>query len=224
MKKPRAVNAGPKSGTKKDRNSLFPYPNRPRPASTTLTRYDAARQALAEAKAVNEVKDIRDQAVAMQTYAKQASDREMEADAAAIRMRAERQLGEMMKAQKETVGLNVGTKGSRIKGARVSEKPTLTEAGIGKNLAHQARTLGAMPEAKFKLEVEAKREAIITKPHKLKVVNAKPEKSKKTPTEVGTGAAKRRRSKEVIQKQKYVRACDCVCPSSNALRQFGGVG
>ena len=115
---------------------------------TSLARYDAACRALAEARSVDEVKDIRDQAVAMAAYARQAKNRDLEADAVEIRMRATRKLDELRRAQKETVGLAKGGGGKHGR-KRVVEKPTLESQGIDKNLAHDARVLGALSEKEF---------------------------------------------------------------------------
>jgi hypothetical protein len=68
---------------------------------------------LAEARTVDEVKDIHDKAVAMAAYARQAKNRELEAEAIEIRMRATRRLDQLRQAQKETVGLSAGARGSR---------------------------------------------------------------------------------------------------------------
>src|SRR5262245_51067690 len=104
-----------------------------------LVRYDAACRALAEARSVDEVKYVRDAAIAMAAYARQAKNRDLEADAVEIRLRATRRLDQMRQAQKEAVGLNHGLSGSTVTGVTKTPvkdlRPTLASQGIDKNLA-----------------------------------------------------------------------------------------
>ena len=126
-----------------------------------LQFYDAAKAALAQAKAVDEVIQIHDKAAAMKAAAKIAEDKDLEADAHEIRMRAKRRLGQLMQEQKETVGFNKGGKSEHRN--RVNVKPgkaTLAEAGIDKNLAHQARTEAKPSDQEFEQKVEAEKEQI----------------------------------------------------------------
>ncbi|UFX41817.1 hypothetical protein HAP47_0021165 [Bradyrhizobium sp. 41S5] len=134
---------------------------------TELVRYEAARKALAEAVAVDEVQEIRSQAEAMRHYARQAKDRDLEIQAAQLRFRAERRLGEMIVAQKETVGLNTGSRGQlrgrNVSGSSVSEqpeddRPTLAEAGIDRKLSSKAQRLAAMPAAEFEAALDRHQE------------------------------------------------------------------
>lgn len=123
--------------------------------SGELVRYDQACKALAEAKSVDEVKELRDQSEAMRAYARQANNKQLEVDAAEIRLRAERRLGELIRAQKETVGLRGPQhhKGGGSKGSRreplPDAPPTLAEAGIDKKLSSRAQKLAAVPEPEF---------------------------------------------------------------------------
>ena len=127
-----------------------------------LVKYDTACRALAEAKAVDEVKEIHDVAVAMAAYARQAKNRDLEADAVEIRMRATRKLDQLRVAQKDSVGLNQGAVPGKtgVKSTPVLDtRPTLVSQGIDKNLAKQARALGALSPERFEQAVAEARSA-----------------------------------------------------------------
>jgi len=129
--------------------------------SVALARYDVACQALADAKAVDEVRQILHVADALRAYARQAKNKALEVDAAEIRIRAERRVGELMQAQRETVGLAQGGQPYQATGSNldpVNTPPTLADAGIDKHLADRARKLAAVPSAEFQAELQQWRE------------------------------------------------------------------
>ena len=79
-----------------------------------LVKYENAKQALAEYKTVDEVKDFRDKTVAIQAYAKQANDYDLERDASIARVRAERRCGELLnKMDKAKRGPDESVQGSQ---------------------------------------------------------------------------------------------------------------
>lgn len=129
--------------------------------ATQLIRYDAACRALAEAKAVDEVLEMRNKSDAMRIYGMQAKNKSLEVDAAEIRIRAERRLGELLIEQKKGEGLNVGARmnGCDKAGTPVvvthdrREIPTLVAAGISKDLSSRAQKIASVPKAEFEAEV-----------------------------------------------------------------------
>jgi hypothetical protein len=112
-----------------------------------LVIFEDARRQIAGAATVDQVNKVLALATGLAAAARKATDKELEAEAAVLKFEAERKLGQLMEQQKEIVGFNVGARGSKVKGARVSEKPTLKDAGIDKNTAHRARKARAVPEA-----------------------------------------------------------------------------
>lgn len=134
--------------------------------SVMLVRYDAACRALAEAKAVDEAKAIRDRAEALRAYARQAKNRDLEVDAAEIRIRAERRVGELLAAQKATGGLAKGKvgpgrgKAGTPAGPAFTQAPTLADVGLDKKLSARAQQLAAVPEATFEHMVGTWRERV----------------------------------------------------------------
>jgi hypothetical protein len=82
---------------------------------------------------VDEVKSIRNEAERMKLYAKQSNDKTMMADAAVLKDRATRSLGELMEAQRKTV--RRARTGNGVSKKNPRGDITLAEVGIDKNLA-----------------------------------------------------------------------------------------
>ena len=113
-----------------------------------LVKYDAACRALTEARSVDEVKDIRDKAIAMAAYARQAKNRDLEADAVEIRLRAERRAGELLTEMEKNQGAVAGKTG--CKGRPVLDsKPKLADFGVSKTQSSRWQALASIPQDKF---------------------------------------------------------------------------
>ena len=97
--------------------------------STTLARISEAMTALAAAKTLDDVLQIRDQAEALRVYIKAASDSLEAANAAAeIKLRAERKAGEMLAGREDARGRNQHEK----EGGFGMKPPSLDELGVNK--------------------------------------------------------------------------------------------
>jgi len=128
--------------------------------TSALIKYDAAVLALAECKRVDEVKTWSDKAAAMQAYGRMAKNKDLEVDAAEIRLRAERRLGELIAAQKAGLGLNRGTRLGGSSKEPPDDRPKLSDAGIDKKLSSRAQKLAAVPRDEFESEVGQWRERV----------------------------------------------------------------
>ena len=115
-----------------------------------LVKYDAACRAIAEANSVDEVKDIRDKAQAIQAYAKQAKNKTLEIDASEIRIRAERQMGIMLR------DTDIRAKPGDYR--KESSPPTLSDLGITKDLSSRAQQMASIPDDEFEATLAEHRE------------------------------------------------------------------
>jgi N6-adenosine-specific RNA methylase IME4 len=118
-----------------------------------LTRYEAARRALAEAHAVDEVKDIRDKALALEAYASQARDSEMQRWAAEIKLRAERRAGELLSEMKENGERHSGHGDQIAESSQSTPLPTLADLNITGQQSSDWQAIAALPEEKFEAAI-----------------------------------------------------------------------
>lgn len=114
--------------------------------STTLARISEAMTALAAAKTLDDVLQIRDQAEALRVYIKAASDSLEAANAAAeIKLRAERKAGEMLESRENARGKNQ----YEIEGGHAMLPPSLHDLGVTKMQAHRWRTGAGVADDAF---------------------------------------------------------------------------
>lgn len=128
----------------------------PDPKSVRLLKYDAARTALAAAHRVDEVKDIRDKAVAIAAYARQAKDRDMITWATEIKLRAERRTGELLIETEKHPGGGPGRgKKNQSPPATSFSPPKLKDLGISKDQSADWQKVAAIPEREFERRLKA---------------------------------------------------------------------
>ncbi len=133
---------------------------------TALIKYEAACRALEEAHSVDEVKDIHDKAVAMRAYAIQAKNVDLEVMAAEVRARAERRLGEMLKAEKEAGRFGKGRRKFKSASNADLNVITLGDVGIDEHLSKRSQKLASISEQAFEAMVAGTRQQIKERSHR----------------------------------------------------------
>jgi hypothetical protein len=136
---------------------------------TQLVKYEAARRALAEARRVDEVKEIRDKAQAMAAYARQSRDTQLVEWATEIKVRAERRCGELLKEGRKN-GLRLGPGQNLLSHDGIG----LKTLGLTLNQSSRYQQLAEMPEEQFETALSTAKEAVgeVTTAHMLRLAQA----------------------------------------------------
>lgn len=121
------------------------------PEAPGLVLYDRMVTAIAECARVDEVKDLRDKAAALEAYYRQARNLEAEREAANVRLRAERRAGELLAelAREQTSGLKQGPLSNDATTGPSPFAAALADTGMSRQTAHRYQQLASIPQDDF---------------------------------------------------------------------------
>jgi hypothetical protein len=114
-----------------------------------LVRYDAMVRAIDAAYAVDEVKDIRDKALALQVYAHQAQNHEAERQASRIRIRAERKAGQLLAQMNKAKGAREPGTNRGLTRSCETTASTLADLGVSRDQSSRWQKLAEVPDQDF---------------------------------------------------------------------------
>lgn len=119
--------------------------------SVELVLYDEMCRAIQAAYDFDEVKEIRDKAVAIEVYSRQAKNVENERRATEIRIRAERRCGELLKTMEKSGERHSGRNEQNLRGSQAATpvSPTLADLGINKTQSSRWQKLADVPDDEF---------------------------------------------------------------------------
>ena len=132
---------------------------------SALSFYDTARQALAQAKTLSEVKEIADKGAAMAEYGRRAKDVTLKLDAEDIQVRAAAAWGRLSLSMGSNKGARGQLSGRDASGGAISEppedhRPTLKEMGVDKKFSANAKKLAKLSDCAIEARLAARREEI----------------------------------------------------------------
>jgi len=123
---------------------------------TLPVKYSAVRLALRDARTYDEVKGIRDWAVATTMYGKLAKDTQLIEDATDIKLRAERRAAQMIAEARES-----GELARQGQPKKNGDRPvTLIDIGISKKDSSRWGKLGKMSDGDFEKHLEQKKKVV----------------------------------------------------------------
>jgi N6-adenosine-specific RNA methylase IME4 len=124
-----------------------------------LVRLESACRELAEAMSIHEVKEIRDKAAAIKDFMRQRRyGQRAQNDAAELKLRAERKLGELLAESLNHNGIAGRPGPGRGKRNRLHDKTGFLPPDVSKTQSHRFQRVAGVPEADFERYITETRE------------------------------------------------------------------